>query len=1321
MDETRRISVSRRRTWLKRAGAAFGVLVLLLLVFHRPILQTVGRRLAIHFAAKENLTLDLRVEGSILGGIVLRNVHAVATGPSALQSADVDLVRADYSLWGLMRGGMSQFLQNVEVRDASIVLDPAKAPPDEKVIKEQKITLPAFFPDRLTLSNINLRMHSEPQDLILEHLYLDLNPTQPGELRIAKLQLASGRSWSSVTAATSYEHRNLFLRNLVLDDQTQFRVVNVDASKIGAKKLDVAIEGTFAGAKINGTVALGEADASLGTSINFAIEDTSLEAVTKYLQPPEVKDGRIEAPTVDASKPKPHPIAGYVKRLAITGKGQLDKPNTWNGTVTGQINDLAAGGVVFDSVAIDASAADGRAMIKGLELTRGENKITVQGSADLPARTEEFGRVPATLQLRGNVPELGSLTAGMAQPITGPAEVNGQISVRDATITADLAAVAGPVDFGKGTVQRFVVRLRAAKKMPPPMPDEEAVGHDTIPPPYYTDLTSNISVEVTGVRFGDYAVDSLTADAHTAGKEMVLEQAVLNRTGNRLTARARYELPLDFDHAATQPGTVEFALSAPQVGDFWSTPSADTVTGSLQAEGRTDLGPQLGGYFSFYGRDLAARKLTIPEISGAGSIAQNVVYLNDLTANLNARDYVRAQGRFAIDAPHRYSGALAVNIADLETFEPILTATGKKTELAGSLVVDWQSSGEAAAFNNSGKLNLNLVKGRFGNMNGLEARVDASYSPDGLEVPIIYLGSDKMTMQADARTTGAALEVSNIQIVQGQAKYATGYVSVPFIWKNIGSVRPVFDPDGKVAVTFESQNLDIKKLTDDLGMEPVGSGLVTVKIDAQGTLANLGARMDVQMRDLRAKALTNFDPATFELVAEVRDNQLMVNGKLQQSRIQPLSIDARLPFDIARIIEEKKFDQDTPVTAKVQLPRSSVNFLRQFAPGIEQLDGDIALDVNVNGTIAKPVLSGSGDMTVNLMRFSNATLPALRGFKSRLLFNDDTLTLERFGGDLAGGPFTIAGRVKFPKLTNPVIDLQLKANAVLVARSDDLTARADADVRVEGPLGTATVSGKVALTDSHFLKNIDLIPIGLPGRPAPRPQPPSTRAGLSFPAPPLRDWKFDVAVKTKEPFRVQGNLANGGAIVDLHLGGTGLHPALEGTVRLDKVEATLPFSRLEIAQGFLYFDPADSLNPKLDLHGISVIRDYTVHVYVYGTVTTPEAVFTSEPPLPQEEIISLLATGTTREELLGGGNVLAGKAAMLLVQQLYRKVFKKGDATKSNSVFDRLQLDIGNVDPRTGQQTASARYKVNDKWVLIGDIGVSGDFRGMVKYLIRFR
>src|SRR5438477_12654708 len=265
---------------------------------------------------------------------------------------------------------------------------------------------------------------------------------------------------------------------------------------------------------------------------------------------------------------------------------------------------------------------------------------------------------------------------------------------------------------------------------------------------------------------------------------------------------------------------------------------------------------------------------------------------------------------------------------------------------------------------------------------------------------------------------------------------------------------------------------------------------------------------------------------------------------------------------------------------------------------------------------------------------------------------------------------------------------------------------------------SATVKGNVALTNSHFLKDIELIPMRFPARRSPVPI--EARPACSVNTPPLRAWKFDVAITTKDPFSIRGSLADGGAIADLHLGGTGSRPELKGIVKLQGVEATLPFSRLDVTNGFLYFDPSDSFNPKIDLQGTSVIRDYTVRVYVYGNSLAPQAIFTSEPPLPQEEIISLLATGTTRQELAGNSNVLAGRAAMLLVQQLYRKIFKKGQPTQSNSVFDRLQVDLGTVDPRTGREQATARFKVNENWVLIGDLGVGGEFRGQVKYLIRF-
>jgi autotransporter translocation and assembly factor TamB len=1295
VDEDRKSLNKPPRHWRRRIKRALLVLLALVLIFHRPILFRVGRAVADRYAARVNLKIDCTLEGTIFTNLVIRNLHVVPTGPAIVETIDVAYIRADYSLWDFARRGATEVLKNAEIRTARIILDPAKAslkpkipPPDER------LKLFPVFPERLLLSDISLHIRSttEKHDFVLEHFNLQLDPKSPGELHAALLQIPAAEPWRNISAKTSYSNKNLVISGLALDDQNQFRLIAFDASHIASRSLEVVLDASLAGGTVAGSLGLSETAQSLNTKLRLVAENVSLDTLRGYIgRPPEF-------------------LAGDVQRLTIEGDGAIDAPRTWTGALQAQVNNLRQENLFFDRVALTVTARDGTLTLETGEATNGANKIGLKGTAELPNHIREFGRSGARFEISGALPDLQSLTARFPHPVTGAVTMTGTADITDAVLRADLAFAGGPVSYGDGSAAHVSGTLKASKEMPPA--NERKM--------YYADVRSQIHLEMTDVNSGENLFDSVVADLTSEGPNVKVERVVALRKGNTFTASGNYLLPDDFTQFRTQPAGFNVSLGAVELGDYWPENSPNRITGPVQVSGEvTVTDGKADGQLSIYGSNLKFRTVTIPEISAQASISRNVVYLNDFTAKLNERDYIGASGTFSLDKPYAYSGKASANVADLARLKPLLVAFGNNNNIGGSLVIDWQGSGEAIEFKNSGKLKLTLEKGRYANLEALRANIDADYSPEGLNVPTIFLVSDKMSFQANLTAKDSTLEISKIQIDQGQAKYAAGYVSLPFVWKNLGTDRPLFPSDGKVLITFQSENLDLKKLFADLGAPPFGTGLINVKLDAQGTLAQVTGRLDVQMRDLHSADYPKLEPATFDMTAELQNNQLTFNGRLQQTKIQPVQITGNIPFDVSKMIEEKKFDEETQLTAKIQLPRSSVNFLRQFLPGITQLDGDLALDVSVNGTIAKPELSGSGDITINMARFTNSTLPSLSGFHSRMTFERDVLHFERFNGDLAGGPFTVSGQVTFPKLTEPNLDFQLKAQAILVARNDSLTARADADVRVVGPLKSATVTGTVALTNSSLLKNIDLIPIGLPGRPAP--QPPSDRPDFSIVEPPIRDWKFDVAVKTKDPFLIRGNLANGGAIVELQLTGTGLRPALQGVVRLEKVEATLPFSRLEIASGLLYFDPSDSFNPKIDLQGTSLIRDYTVHVYVYGTSLAPEAVFSSEPPLPQEEIISLLATGTTRQELVGNNSVLAGRAAMLLVQQLYRKVFKKGEPAKTNSVFDRLQVDVGNVDPRTGQQTATARLKLNEQFVLIGDLGVGGDFRGMVKYLIRFK
>ncbi|HEY5035610.1 MAG TPA: translocation/assembly module TamB domain-containing protein [Chthoniobacterales bacterium] len=1270
-------------------------------MFHAPILRAVIRAVATKVAAHQNLKLDFRLDGDPIDGITLRNLHATPTGPSAVQSLDAGEVKVDYSIPDLVFHGMSDALKNVEVHDVTAVIDSSKAAiptPTPTPAPNEKVSLPAFFPDRLVATNVNLTIKKQPQDMIVKDLNLGLYPKRQGQLQIDKVQIPGVHTWTNIHGTATYADKNLYIHNLTLDDHNQLQVVNVDASKIGEGKVGVQIQGSLGGGDIASQMELSAEGTSFGTKTKLQAKGISLGQLGQYLGQPAGK------------------IAGEVKDVKINWQGKLDAPASWNGTIDTEINNLHANGLSLDHVKLDLEAANGQATVREARIDQGNNHVQLRGSVELPKTTAGFGQTPGNFQIAIDAPNLQQLTAFMAKPATGSLQANGNVKTGNGTISLDLKTNGNLLGFDGAAVRQLTATISATKQMPAPGAEK--------PESIYAGLRTNLQAALHDLRYANYALDSVQVNLKSENEHFSLNPLIASRAGNLLQMSADFQLPQPNEKLIDQPVAVKFSLQAPQLADYWQADAPNQVNGQLQLTGNLRArGGVANGQISLTGQEISAQKLLVKQLDLQATIADNVLHVRDLSANLNARDYVQAQATVNLAKPFRYSGNATVNLADLSTFAPLLSTPEKKMQLAGALVLNWNGEGDAASFKNNGTLKLSLTNGRYPDLQNLQAKVEAHYSPNELNVPIVYVGSDKLSFQAILDAKDSTLQISKIQIDQGEAKYATAYAAIPFTWSNLGTQQPLFPPNGKVQINFESANLDLAKLFQNLGAKPPVSGQLTLKLDASGPLGQLQANLNLQLQNLEAAAVKKLSPAKIDLSMHLQNNELNLLGKLAQSQIQPVQISAKLPLNVSKLIATKKLDEQTPLTAKIEMPRSSINFLREFVPALRQLDGNVALNVNVGGTIAKPGLSGAADMTINLARFENSTLPALTNFKAQLAFRDNTLNFERFGGDLAGGPFTLSGRITLPKLTEPNFDLRLKANSVLVARNDTLTARVDADIKVEGPLKSASVSGQVLTTNSRFFRDIDIIPISLPGRPAPLPEPPSAAPTLSFPNPPLRDWKFDVVIKSKDPFLIRGNLATGSAVVDMKLAGTGLHPQLQGQVRLENFDATLPFSTLTVSLGFLYFDPNDPLNPRIELQGQSLIQDYTINVYIYGTANAPRAVFNSEPPLPQEDIISLLATGVTRSNL-SGSNVLASRALLLLGKELYRKVFKKGSSDeqpKSDSIFSRLSVEYSGADPRTGEQTAEAKYKVSDNVVLVGDLGIAGGFRGQVKYLIRFR
>ena len=293
--------------------------------------------------------------------------------------------------------------------------------------------------------------------------------------------------------------------------------------------------------------------------------------------------------------------------------------------------------------------------------------------------------------------------------------------------------------------------------------------------------------------------------------------------------------------------------------------------------------------------------------------------------------------------------------------------------------------------------------------------------------------------------------------------------------------------------------------------------------------------------------------------------------------MQPLTVKGHMPLDLETLKTEKKLDPNLPIDLTVKLPTTSLAFVSKFVPSVRSVSGTAGIDAHVTGTVEKPLWGGNVAVKLEYARIKSDAVPSIGAVNIALAFNQDALNVQSFKGDIGGGTFDLGGKVGLAKLTAPVFDLHLKSDSVLVKRDDSVTVRVNSDIKVTGDMAAGKVAGTVWVVQSRFFRDIDILPIALPGRPKPKPQPQpkaveSEGGSFSLP-PPLSNWIFDIAIKTRaeDPFKIQGNLANGAASVDLKFGGTGAKPWLEGAVRVEHLTASLPFSKLQITRGFITF------------------------------------------------------------------------------------------------------------------------------------------------------
>jgi len=186
---------------------------------------------------------------------------------------------------------------------------------------------------------------------------------------------------------------------------------------------------------------------------------------------------------------------------------------------------------------------------------------------------------------------------------------------------------------------------------------------------------------------------------------------------------------------------------------------------------------------------------------------------------------------------------------------------------------------------------------------------------------------------------------------------------------------------------------------------------------------------------------------------------------------------------------------------------------------------------------------------------------------------------------------------------------------------------------------------------------------------------------------PAFDAALDLTISAPNHVFLRGRGIDAELGGDISLHGPLSNPATVGAFQLRRGRMNVAGSRLDFTRGRILF--AGNLTPDLDLAAQTTAGDITATITISGPATQPSFVFSSEPELPQEEVLSRMLFS----KATGG----LSPAQALQVAQVASQFSDGG----GNDVFERLRRSLGvdnldisfgaNGNPRVGVSRALNR------------------------------
>lgn len=349
--------------------------------------------------------------------------------------------------------------------------------------------------------------------------------------------------------------------------------------------------------------------------------------------------------------------------------------------------------------------------------------------------------------------------------------------------------------------------------------------------------------------------------------------------------------------------------------------------------------------------------------------------------------------------------------------------------------------------------------------------------------------------------------------------------------------------------------------------------------------------------------------------------------RLEDERVEvgPIRMEGRHSDFTARLVADYGTrDLDLSIAGDVDLGAFTATM-----PDVAS-SGPVEVDVVARGTLDDPRISGFAAVERGRVRFVGLPQP-IEDISCRIEIDGQSATIEGFRAIFGGGEIRGDGEIDFEGLALTEYRLGLDGAGVRVTWPDDFRGVYEGHLDLRGDGTTAALSGDLAMLRGVYDAPFELATLLGAGA---REYDPVQELEL-----PARVF-LDVNLTADGNVFVRNDVAQIESDFDLHLGGDLERPEVTGRLRLlEGGELSFRDVRYRLESGTLDFVEIDRVNPYMNIRARTIVRQYEVFLRIEGTLDRFTYELSSNPTLTQQDIIALLTTGDTLEELTArGGN-----------------------------------------------------------------------------------